>query len=172
MKLRANEKEIGFYKLFHNFSLITEKEKIIKKESYKRDINNLNLLIIKHLKMKVGKHSIRNIDISDKFNSYLKSNYKIKGYKKNEEFLNENSIITRIYNSKDSYFFIKENSFELRINKKRIQTYNDKDLTEKKLNSNFSVSIRFIKASNLDMSLIHKTEFSKMKNYAFKLIKN
>ena len=64
MKLRANKKEIGFYKLFHNFSLVTEKEKIIKKESYRRDINNLNLLINEHLKKKVGKHSIKNIDIS------------------------------------------------------------------------------------------------------------
>ena len=109
-------------------------------------------------------------EISDKFNKYLKEQYHFNSsrYKKNNEILIHNNIITRVFSSKDSSFFIKKDSFELKINKKKIINYRDETLKERNLISNSSVSLRFWKDSNLNMYLISSKELARMKQYAKK----
>ena len=174
MKTRNNGIYNKGYNSEEDHENYSENRELINKIS-KNIINNINIFMIKSLKKSKNPIKKAKVELTDFFFLYLKNKYNLDyKYKICEDFISDFNIINQrlIETSTETkaIYYIKTNTFNLKLNKKRFIYYLDKESVKKKKLINPTLSIQFIRENEQNMSQ-KKTDFLKQYTKQRKLIK-
>ena len=143
----------GSYKLGKYRELQTDKtyQCEINVHRFKSFINNINVFLLKNLRKKRNQSPINHIsmDINNSFKRFLLEKYEI-GHKFQlcDDFVTDMKLLTERYinimNESKCRFFVKPNSFMIKINNKKLFKYIGKEEENLAIERNPSISVKFI----------------------------
>jgi hypothetical protein len=136
-------------------------------------INELNFLIIKNLKFSKNPIKKLKININKSIRTYLIKKYDLNySFKNCNNFIEENDIMKERYfqNIKTSFnkTFIKNDSFQLKLNKQMSVKFFDNKLQVNKIKNGFSLSVKFTRENFAEITNIQRSILDERRKLFFK----